>query len=1386
MTTRSWPRRLFSRKSPPPLLRPARFRPALEALEDRLAPANFKIANGDVAGLIAAITTSNSNNQADMINLAAGSTYTLSAADNSDFGPTGLPNIVLDGSPANKLTINGNGATIGRSTASGTPAFRLLDVAAGASLTLENLTLQNGLASGLGVSVRGGAIYSQGTLALNGVTVQNNTAQGTDGASGSRGPGGDARGGAIYVGGGAVTLNNSTLSDNGAQGGRGADGDIGGNGGAAWGGAIYVNGGASATLINSTLSGNTAQGGQGGSGEDGVGPPGQGLGGGLYIDGTVTLTNLTVSGNSASWDGGGLSINAGTATLTNTIIAGNSGGFDLDIFGDYSGRNNLVGGDPMLAPLGDYGGPTPTMALLPGSLAIDAGDSTAPGLPTTDQRGFTRICGAFVDIGADELQLPILSTATPPDGRYGTAYSQTLTATESGYQGAFTFAVTARTLPAGLHLASDGTLTGTPATAGSFSFTVAATDSGGNTTSQNCTLTIDKAALTITPDGGQSKVYGAAVPALTYSASGFVNGDSSALLMGALGTTAASTSPAGSYDFTPGTLAAGNNYTLVMAVNPTTFAVTPAALTITPDGGQSKVYGAAVPALSYSAGGFVNGDSSALLKGALGTTATSTSPAGSCDFTLGTLTPGNNYTLVLAANPTTFAVTPATLTITPDAGQSKVYGAAVPALTYNASGFVNGDSSALLMGALGTTATSTSPAGSYDFTPGTLAPGNNYTLVLAANPTKLAVTPATLTITPDAGQSKLYGAAVPALTYNASGFVNGDSSALLTGALGTAATMASPVGNYPFDLGTIAAGNNYKVILAANPPEFAVTVAVSNTAVSSSPNLSAFGQTVTFTATVTSGGGTPTGSVDFTEGATDLTPGGVTLSGGVATFTISSLAIGNHTITAFYDGDGSFGASDNTAAPFVEHITKIRTGATIASSVSPSALGDAVTFTATVAVQSSGAGQPTGSVTFNDSGVSIGTGTLDNTLHATFSTSSLAGGVHAISATYTGDAQFQKSGQSPAIGQTVTRATDTTTVSVSPAATVYGQAVTFTVMVKAARAGLGLTPSGAVAFKEGTTGLGNAILDASGRATFSATALTPGAHTVSAIYNSDRNFAPSNSGTQPATEAVSSGSVATTLSASISSSVFGQAVHFTATVQAQAPGGGLAGGTVTFMDGATTLGTAPLDKNAQQAIFTISSLSIGSHTVTAVYGGDGNFNASAPSGAKVEAVSKASDSISLASSLNPSTAGQTVTFTATIHATPPSIGVATGTVTFKDGTVTLGTGTLSSGVATFSTTSLAAGNHAITASYGGDANYSASTSIAFGQAVHPALPAAASRAVSSSSPVTSSKSTARRQPAPQPVLEATGVDALFAAPSRMTHSASAVPSDLNWLEAIFQ
>ena len=116
--------------------------------------------------------------------------------------------------------------------------------------------------------------------------------------------------------------------------------------------------------------------------------------------GTATLTNVTVSANSAA-TGGGLvnSGNTATATLTNTIIAGQTAGGDVT--GNYTGSNNLIGVNPLLAKLFDYGGPTLTMPPLPGSPAIGEG-TAGTGVPTTDQRGFAR--NGSIDIGAFQTQ----------------------------------------------------------------------------------------------------------------------------------------------------------------------------------------------------------------------------------------------------------------------------------------------------------------------------------------------------------------------------------------------------------------------------------------------------------------------------------------------------------------------------------------------------------------------------------------------------------------------------------------------------------------------------------------------------------------------------------------------------------------------------------------------------------------------------------------------------------------------------------------------------------------------------------------------------------------------------------------------------------------------
>ena len=163
-----------------------------------------------------------------------------------------------------------------------------------------------------------------------------------------------------------------------------------------------------ATLTKSTISSNSAS----------------FYGGGINTNhGTLALTNCTVSGNSDGQNGGGIA-NYATATLGNTIVAGNTAGTGPDVYGGVASQgNNLIGKtdgssgwvgsdltgtianplNPLLAPLGNYGGPTQTVALLPGSLAIDAGSNALiPAGVTTDQRGLPRIVNTVADIGAFE------------------------------------------------------------------------------------------------------------------------------------------------------------------------------------------------------------------------------------------------------------------------------------------------------------------------------------------------------------------------------------------------------------------------------------------------------------------------------------------------------------------------------------------------------------------------------------------------------------------------------------------------------------------------------------------------------------------------------------------------------------------------------------------------------------------------------------------------------------------------------------------------------------------------------------------------------------------------------------------------------------------------
>ncbi|MGA8490725.1 MAG: FG-GAP-like repeat-containing protein [Terriglobales bacterium] len=176
----------------------------------------------------------------------------------------------------------------------------------------------------------------------------------------------------------------------------------------------------------------------------------------------------------------------------------------------------------------------------------------------------------------------------------------------------------------------------------------------------------------------------------------------------------------------------------------------------------------------------------------------------------------------------------------------------------------------------------------------------------------------------------------------------------------------------------------------------------------------------------------------------------------------------------------------------------------------------------------------------------------------------------------------------------------------------------------------------------------------------------------------------------------------TTVTSSSNPSAFGQSVTFSAMVTPE--GSGMATGTVKFRDGSRVLGTSPL--NGGTAKFSTAALAVGRHCITAAYSGDTNFAASA-SPALNQVVNQASTTTMVVSSVNPSTVGLSVTFTATV--VPEYGGTPTGTVTFKNGTTIMGKVRLRGGRAIFKKVFTPAGTKSITASYSGNANFTPSS-----------------------------------------------------------------------------
>jgi hypothetical protein len=325
---------------------------------------------------------------------------------------------------------------------------------------------------------------------------------------------------------------------------------------------------------------------------------------------------------------------------------------------------------------------------------------------------------------------------------------------------------------------------------------------------------------------------------------------------------------------------------------------------------------------------------------------------------------------------------------------------------------------------------------------------------------------------------------------------------------------------------------------------------------------------------------------------------------------------------------------------------------------------------------------------------------------------------------------------------TIDKAATTSAVKADVSPSVFGQPVNFTASVRPGPppAGVGL-PTGSVTFMDGATTLGTATVDATAHATFSTAGLARGNHAISAVYSGDGNFSGSTSALYG--EKVNQASTTITLmNVTTGSTVAGQGYTVMWSVTAVSPGAGIPTGTVTFKDGSTSVVTLLLD-NAGKRTCSTNVLSVGFHAMlTAVYNGSGNFVGSTSSPVS-HTVTMDPTTTAVKADVNPSVVGHPVTFTVSVRPKPPGSGAPTGMVTFKDGANVLGTGTVDATAhATLSTTSLALGNHVITAVYSGDGSFNGSTSGGYGQQVKSsvanALTARGPAAVGASPPVVNS------------------------------------------------
>ena len=523
---------------------------------------------------------------------------------------------------------------------------------------------------------------------------------------------------------------------------------------------------------------------------------------------------------------------------------------------------------------------------------------------------------------------------------------------------------------------------------------------------------------------------------------------------------------------------------------------------------------------------------------------------------------------------------------------------------------------------------------------------------------------------------------------------------------------------------------------------FAISTTQTTTVLSSSVSPSVVGQPVTLTATVAAAsnrGGTPTGSVEFFDGGSAI-PGCTaqalsTTSDDIATCPEPNGSPGTQQITATYLGDTTFSRS-SSGLPFPQVVDQAATQTTLGSSANPAAVGEAITYTATVAASSPGAGIPTNYVEFTDGSTPISScgGTSGVLLSATSTDTATctvtyaATGPHTITATYLGDPDFAPS--TPAtLTQSVNKVGTTTAIVSSANPSLVGQTVTYTATVTESPPGTG-TPTGSVEFFDSGAPISTCTAQSlSATSTDTATCKVPysvsGSHTITAQYLGSSAFSAS-AVSGPLTQSVNKVGTTTAIASSANPSLVGQTVTYTATVTASPPGTGTPTGSVEFFDSGAPISTCTAQSltSTDTATCKVPYSVSGSHTITAQYLGSSAFSASALSGPLTQSVNKVGTTTAVITLPDPSTAGKTVNLIAGVAPASLASGIPTGYVEFLDGTTPIsGCGGAKGealgilGVASCAVTFSTAGAYNIVTQYLGTGSFLASTSLTWWQIV---------------------------------------------------------------------